>query len=45
MAESMPEPRPEAVEPSGKPLLIGAPSAANPAEGSDPDPDQYGWGV
>jgi hypothetical protein len=45
MAESMPEPKPEAAELPGKPVLNGAPSAANLIEGSDPDPDQYGWGV
>lgn len=46
MEDKMPEPKPEAVEPgkaNGK--AAPKPAALPPVEGTEANPDQYGWGV
>lgn len=46
MEDKMPEPKPEAAEP-GKAAAktTPKPAALPPAEGTETNPDQYGWGV
>jgi hypothetical protein len=41
MAEATPEPQPETPDRPAN----GLSAAANLADGTDADPDQYGWGV
>ncbi len=45
MEDKMPEPKPDAAELPAKAVQKVQPSSTNAAEGTNPEPDAYGWGV